>query len=88
MPSKRTEPTVRPTGREGRSIGARHALAAARFADQRERFAGSNVERNPINRSGDSVLGKEVRLEIPYLQQRRRHAASHPARNARVEPVA
>src|SRR5215831_427663 len=51
-----------------------YALAATRFADNPEGFTGSNGERNLINRTGNAILGKEVRLEVPDVQQRRHHA--------------
>src|SRR5262249_19581419 len=47
-----------------------YTLAATRFADDPEGFTGRNCERNLINRTGNAILGKEVRLEVLNLQQR------------------
>src|SRR5262249_6300135 len=60
-----------------------YTLAAARFADDTEGFTGPNCERNLINRTGNAILSKEVRLEVPDLQQRRHHALPHMRRAMR-----
>ena len=45
-----------------------HALAAARLADDAERFARHDVERDIVDRLDDAVLGLELGLEILRLQ--------------------
>ena len=42
----------------------RHRFAAARFADDAERLALFQLERDPVNRLDDAVFGLEIGLQV------------------------
>ena len=43
-----------------------HGLSAAGFADEPDRFSGVDLEADAVHRSGDAILGVEVRAEVAY----------------------
>ncbi len=61
----------------------RHALAAAGFADDAQRLAGTDRERHAVDGARDPVLGEELGLEALDLEQGRSHRSPHMRRAMR-----
>jgi hypothetical protein len=49
---------------------AGHALAGAGFADDAQRLAALQTERDPVDRPDQAVFGREVHPQVPYVQER------------------
>src|SRR5205823_5705173 len=63
---------LRPLRQEAVDREAGDALAAARFADQRERLAALHREAHAVHRVHGAVAGRESNGEVADLEQRRR----------------
>src|SRR6266702_5063512 len=83
-------------GHETENRERRDGLAAPRFADDAQRLAGVEIERDVVHgaRRALAVLGDEIRLEVADAQQRGRgcvrigHAASSCGSSASRTPSA
>ena len=75
--------TIRPggCGDEPEDRQRRHALAAARLPDDRQRFAGIDLERHAVDGAHDGRVGVEVGLQVVESEQRsggQRHSRACP----------
>ena len=61
-----------------------HALAASRFADQRQRFAFAHVERDVVDGVYFAVAGEEGRPELLHLEEHFAHAPDRSRNRASV----
>ena len=71
-PRSRISPRDDPAGRvrdEPHDGQGRHALAAARLADDAERFPPVHVQVDPVHRRRDALVGDEVGFQAPDFQQ-------------------
>src|SRR5215217_1772830 len=61
----------------------RHRLAAARLADDAERLAGFEVERDAVDGAHDAVAGEEMGREVADLEEAHMRLASRGSSRSR-----
>ena len=73
-------------GEEAHDRAQRHALAAARLADEPERLAGPDRERHPLDRVDRSAGERELDPQVAHVEERRR-VHSGRSRSASPSPI-